>query len=633
MESLLPLTLIEPILSLITGSNAFNASNLLNTTALAGNGTTGTMEMPKDVAGLIAFVSSSKALFDYLKIIILGAMLEMLRRLWSSLSSFSIFDRFTLTASFDSEDISYDWMMYWLSTRPNWKSFREYSVSTHTFGLENNGVELNDEDEEEDDPTGPLRKRTRKVHYLPAYATGYRFWYKGRLVWLWRAKEENSSRWGSDKSTLILNILGTNRQVLDSLIKDAKETWLSARKDKIDLYANESYGGDWRFVTSRPQRPMDSIVLDAGVKELILGDARDFLRSKSWYGDRGIPFRRGYLLWGVPGSGKTSIIHGLAGELGLDIYIVSLAKSGLDDSTLNQLISNLPERCIALMEDIDAAFSAGLSRDAKGTELEDPRSREARRRREELGEDDYDSDSSEAHGEKNNNSNGTQSRITLSGLLNALDGVSAQEGRLLFATTNRYSALDPALVRPGRMDLHVEFKLASAFQARELYKRFYLPSAIRKDDTTPSEKAPKTEDADDHESDSGFSGSPERKDEDLPLSSSQSASSAANFSVKGAHHSSRMPVLSVAQVERLATRFSEAIPEREFSMASLQGYLMNYKTQPSLAVEEAGAWVQQKREESERKERIEKARAARKAARKAKKEQASSTKKESEDTS
>ena len=96
-------------------------------------------------------------------------------------------------------------MMYWLSTRPNWKSFREYSVSTHTFGLDNNGVDsMNDSDEEDDDPTGPLKKRTRKVHYLPAYATGYRFWYKGRLVWLWRAKEENSTRWGSDKSTLVL---------------------------------------------------------------------------------------------------------------------------------------------------------------------------------------------------------------------------------------------------------------------------------------------------------------------------------------------------------------------------------------------------------------------------------------------
>src|SRR6266851_8044284 len=87
----------------------------------------------------------------------------------------------------------------------------------------------------------------------------------------------------------------------------------------------------------------------------------------------GIPFRRGYLLYGAPGSGKTSIIHSLAGELGLDIYIISLSKTGLDDTALGSLISSLPEQCIAIMEDIDAAFTHGLTRDATGTELEDPR--------------------------------------------------------------------------------------------------------------------------------------------------------------------------------------------------------------------------------------------------------------------
>ena len=107
MESLLPLTLIEPILSLLTGGNGLNATGLINTTSLSGNGTAMPMEMPRDVAGLIAFVSSSKALFDYLKIILLGAVLEMLRRLWSSMSSFSLLDKFTLTATFDSDDISY----------------------------------------------------------------------------------------------------------------------------------------------------------------------------------------------------------------------------------------------------------------------------------------------------------------------------------------------------------------------------------------------------------------------------------------------------------------------------------------------------------------------------------------------
>jgi mitochondrial chaperone BCS1 len=201
---------------------------------------------------------------------------------------------------------------------------------------------------------------------------------------------------------------------------------------------------------------MNSVVLDKGIKEHILDDARDFLQSKRWYTERGIPFRRGYLLYGAPGSGKTSIIHSLAGELSLDIYIVSLSKSGLDDSTLyvlakyaftlflivllrNQLISNLPERCIALMEDLDAVFTKGLTRNIAGTELDSSR----------VDDRDLDSDDDDT----TLHSSGVH--ITLSGLLNALDGVSAQEGRLLFATTNRYSVLDPALTRPGRLDLHV----------------------------------------------------------------------------------------------------------------------------------------------------------------------------------
>jgi chaperone BCS1 len=71
----------------------------------------------------------------------------------------------------------------------------------------------------------------------------------------------------------------------------------------------------------------------------------------------------------------------------------------------------------------------------------------------------------------------TLGRVSLSGLLNALDGISAQEGRILFATTNKYSSLDPALCRLGRMDVHIDFTLASKFQAQELYKVFYMPDS------------------------------------------------------------------------------------------------------------------------------------------------------------
>jgi len=85
----------------------------------------------------------------------------------------------------------------------------------------------------------------------------------------------------------------------------------------ISIYICES-DNNWVCVASRPKRPLNSIVLDPGVKELILEDAKDFLGSRAWYAERGIPFRRGYLLYGAPGSGKTSVIHSLAGELGLE---------------------------------------------------------------------------------------------------------------------------------------------------------------------------------------------------------------------------------------------------------------------------------------------------------------------------
>ncbi|KAJ3566491.1 hypothetical protein NP233_g6980 [Leucocoprinus birnbaumii] len=121
------------------------------------------------------------------------------------------------------------------------------------------------------------------------------------------------------------------------------------------------------------------------------------------------------------------------------------------------IVHNLKElrlalsRRIALVEDIDAAFTNSLSRDLP--------------------------QESELNPSLIQEQGTNRSHVTLSGLLNALDGVAAQEGRLLYATTNKYEALDPALIRPGRMDLHIEFKAASKYQAQELYRCFFLPDA------------------------------------------------------------------------------------------------------------------------------------------------------------
>lgn len=71
----------------------------------------------------------------------------------------------------------------------------------------------------------------------------------------------------------------------------------------------------------------------------------------------GIPYRRGYLLHGPPGSGKTSFIQALAGRLSYNICVLNLSQRGLMDDKLTHLLMNTPERSIILLEDVDAAFN------------------------------------------------------------------------------------------------------------------------------------------------------------------------------------------------------------------------------------------------------------------------------------
>jgi len=331
---------------------------------------------------------------------------------------------------------------------------------------------------------------------------------------------------------------------------------------------------------------MDSVVLDKGIKSMLLDDAQEFLKSEQWYADRGIPWRRGYLLHGCPGSGKTSLIHALAGELDLDIYVISLSQRDMDDSALNRLITTLPPKAIALMEDIDVAFTRG------------PPPRPQPKTPNQLGvpwHDGYGNAFAQAMPMDNNTSAGS---ITLAGLLGAIDGVAAQEGRILFATTNRYHVLDTALKRPGRLDIHVEFKEASRKQAEELFKRFY--PAAKQVDSEEMDKDTETEkpliDITGSEVSASNDSLSEKQDSGSE-SESETETEVATTTPKEA------PKLSETELSALATQFASTLPEREFTMAAIQGHLMRYKTQPHRAIKETGAFVQREREQKEAEKR------------------------------
>ncbi|KAG9058914.1 hypothetical protein FS842_000112 [Serendipita sp. 407] len=430
-------------------------------------------------------------------------------------------------------------LMHWLSKQPAFGKSREFEITTRSVGKNSLDTTTGDLDEEEEDSEQFSHgRRKKKVVFMPCHDTTHTIYYGGHLLRVTRSKR--NSDYGSTQE-LKISVVARSNDVIKRLVLEAKKLYEADAEHRIHIYLADHYGY-WRYNGSRQKRPLSSIVLEPGVKDMIVADCKDFLRSEDWYAERGIPYRRGYLLYGVPGSGKTSLIHALAGELGLDIYVVSLSAKGMNDTMLMNLMGRIPQRCILLLEDLDAAFTRSVTRDSTSTGV--PTTTKT-------------TSSSLLTTTTENDGNS----LSLSGLLNALDGVAASEGRLLFATTNHIDRLDEALRRPGRMDVWINFKHATKYQAEGIFKCFF-PSS----DTTPA--------------------TTESESTDAPKN-------------KRKHYAS-MPVLSAEELATLAKQFADKIPENELSVASLQGYLLKNKSRPRECVEEVTEWIRTERETRER---------------------------------
>lgn len=127
---------------------------------------------------------------------------------------------------------------------------------------------------------------------------------------------------------------------------------------KTIVYREHPHCDDWQRSGARNPRPLSSIVLDEDQKTQYMRDLTDYLSGSTmrWYQSRGIPYRRGYLLHGPPGTGKSSLTFATAGAFGLPVYILNLASRRLSEDRLASLFASLPTKCILLLEDIDAAF-------------------------------------------------------------------------------------------------------------------------------------------------------------------------------------------------------------------------------------------------------------------------------------
>ncbi|KAL2139224.1 hypothetical protein VTI28DRAFT_5484 [Corynascus sepedonium] len=293
------------------------------------------------------------------------------------------------------------------------------------------------------------RESTVPVRFMPAIGK-HEFRFRGTRFALEKERvslfNSNAGIHGmfKEEERIVLSCFGRSPEPIKQLLQHAKEEYYNSHQAKTRIWAPVKDIRPWRAwqeAASRLTRPMSTVVLDDEQKVRILSDFREFLvpTAKRFYAERGIPLRRGYLFHGPPGTGKTSLCFALAGVFGLDIFVIRGLGSELTEEDLMQLFISLPPRCVVLLEDIDAA---GVKR------IEDPTA-----------------DSSDKKG------------ISLSGLLNAIDGLTSQEGRVLIMTTNKPDNLDKALIRPGRIDLQVVFTNATQEQAKKLFVRMYEPDS------------------------------------------------------------------------------------------------------------------------------------------------------------
>ena len=496
----------------------------------------------------------------------------------------------------NEDDMLYQYVMRWMTDHQlDTKSFRSVKATTPQKSSW----------EDEEDATKTIDQNF-KIDHLISYRTiigrmpiklqpfenSHIFRYKANWI-LFRHQIHRPNPIFQDpreRGYIHLECLGRSLAPLRLLLQEMQSYNIEKSMSTINVFRAISHPNvtRWQKVISRPSRDIRTVILDKTKKQDLLQDINEYLhpRTRRWYANHGIPYRRGYLFSGAPGTGKTSLTSALAGVFGLDIYVLSLLDPSLNESQLMRLLSEVPSRCIVLLEDVDAA-GLGKRSNISGK-------RDLKNKKNSLAPTPDLVASAAQPGVPP-----PKTEISLSGLLNAIDGVSSHEGRILIMTTNSPDDLDKALIRPGRVDMHIAFELPSHAEIYELFLSMYADFGTSDATatittaktatimTTPPSPPLTPKDAD-------------SKEGSKPVT--EKAPQILSAVAKSGKQDIKLEYQPSAELETLGRQFAAFLPEGKLSLASIQGFLLQYKNRPKEACENVGRWCEDVMREEEEEE-------------------------------
>jgi chaperone BCS1 len=356
-----------------------------------------------------------------LLLMIVGAVGAYLRaipsRIW-----YWVVDQTTLSITVKDEDAAFAWVKQWFAEQKFLKRIRRVDLDTTV--------------------------RNENLALIPAPGRHW-FWYRGRLFRVDFYRSEDTRGWTPKRSELLVfQTVGRDQSLLKAFVTEIASCHKKHERVRSSLYVYSEY---WDSVEGYGARLLDSVILQSGERERLVADIEKFKGAKARYRHLGVPYHRGYLLYGPPGTGKTSLVSAIAGKFAMSIYAINL--TDFNDRSLTKAMNDVPPGSVVLFEDVDCMIASNPRSHAEKPSPGDPREKaEAKMVADKFG-------------------------VTLSGLLNVLDGFHAPDDVLYMMTTNKIEALDPALLRPGRIDYRLYLGVASEEQKLELYRRFF-PLAV-----------------------------------------------------------------------------------------------------------------------------------------------------------